>query len=350
MQRATLYSRAGRRKTVVADAPPGPDAADRQPPSPPPPPAESRLRRFSRTYRTPLAALAVVLAVFSGAALDRQLRDTPPIVTQRVIDRAVRVSLEKNPLPSKAAKAYEAIGPSVVRVVGFDHPDPHGTQPKDKAEKGKKQENKRADKATPKTPDKSAAPKPETSPPDTDDDSEDISIGSGVIITESGAILTNLHVVSGASRLQVIFADGSESDATITGADPSNDLAVLQAARLPDDLQPATLITTGDLRPGDEVVAVGFPFGFGPSVSSGVVSGLKREFHSTDGQRVLSNLIQFDAAANPGNSGGPLVNTEGEVVGIVTAILNPTPDRFFVGLGFAVPIENAASAVGLSPF
>jgi S1-C subfamily serine protease len=98
------------------------------------------------------------------------------------------------------------------------------------------------------------------------------------------------------------------------------------------------------------VIAVGFPFGIGPSVSSGVVSGLKREFRSPEGQRLLTNLIQFDAAANPGNSGGPLVTTDGAVVGIVTAILNPGEQRVFVGIGFAVPIENAASAVGIHPF
>jgi S1-C subfamily serine protease len=98
------------------------------------------------------------------------------------------------------------------------------------------------------------------------------------------------------------------------------------------------------------VVAVGFPFGIGPSVSAGVVSGLRREFRSPEGRQMLTNLIQFDAAANPGNSGGPLVTAEGEVVGIVTAILNPTEARTFIGIGFAVPIENAASAVGLPPF
>jgi S1-C subfamily serine protease len=98
------------------------------------------------------------------------------------------------------------------------------------------------------------------------------------------------------------------------------------------------------------VVAVGFPFGIGPSVTSGVISGLRREFRSPGGQRVLTNLIQFDAAANPGSSGGPLVTLDGEVVGIVTAILNPTQERFFVGIGFAVPIENAASGVGIHPF
>ena len=110
------------------------------------------------------------------------------------------------------------------------------------------------------------------------------------------------------------------------------------------DLVPA------DLQPGDQVVAVGFPFGIGPSTSAGVVSGLKRAFRSPEGKQEMSNLIQFDAAANPGNSGGPLVTMDGEVVGIVTAILNPTPARTFIGIGFAVPIENAASAVGMSPF
>ncbi len=105
----------------------------------------------------------------------------------------------------------------------------------------------------------------------------------------------------------------------------------------------ATLRSTADLNVGDPVVAVGFPFGIGPSASAGVVSGLPREYRSPEGKRILTNLIQFDAAANPGNSGGPLVTMDGEVVGIVTAILNPTEQRVFVGIGFAVPIENAAA-------
>jgi S1-C subfamily serine protease len=98
------------------------------------------------------------------------------------------------------------------------------------------------------------------------------------------------------------------------------------------------------------VVAVGFPFGIGPSTSSGVISGLGRSFRSPEGEQEIGNLIQFDAAANPGNSGGPLVTMDGEVVGIVTGILNPTSHRTFVGIGFAVPIESAASAAGLPPF
>ncbi|MDB5762025.1 MAG: peptidase, partial [Herminiimonas sp.] len=148
----------------------------------------------------------------------------------------------------------------------------------------------------------------------------------------------------------VEFSDGLVSEASVVSLQPENDLAVLQAKTIPDDLVPATLRSTSDLAPGDKVIAVGFPFGIGPSVSSGVVSGLKREYISPEGRHPLTNLIQFDAAANPGNSGGPLVTMDGAVVGIVTAILNPTDQGLFIGIGFAVPIENAATAVGESPF
>jgi S1-C subfamily serine protease len=178
----------------------------------------------------------------------------------------------------------------------------------------------------------------------------EVGTGSGVVIVDKGIILTNLHVVAGAKRVTVTFFDGLESEASIVGLHPEHDLAVLQAKSLPDDLVAATMRSTADLAPGDRVVAVGFPFGIGPSVSAGVVSGLKREFRSPEGKRVLTNLIQFDAAANPGSSGGPLVTMEGEVVGIVTAILNPSEQRVFIGIGFAVPIENAAGAVGMHPF
>jgi len=175
-------------------------------------------------------------------------------------------------------------------------------------------------------------------------------VGTGVVIIDKGVILTNLHVVSGADSIRVVFSDGLESSATITGVQPENDLAVLQASKIPDDMIAATMRSTADLAPGDKVLAVGFPFGIGPSASGGVVSGLKRAFRSPEGKQEMTNLIQFDAAANPGNSGGPLVTMDGEVVGIVTAILNPTPARTFLGIGFAVPIENAASAAGLPPF
>ncbi len=247
-----------------------------------------------------------------------------PALTQEDIDAAVRHSLENDPLPSAAAEAYEAVAGSVVRVMAYDSDAP--------AHAG--------DAAS------SAKPRGE------DDAGEDRAqgIGTGVVIKDDGTILTNLHVAWGAKRLRVRFFDGTESDAKLLSIQPENDLAVLKASHLPDDLEAATMRSTTDLRPGDQVIAVGHPFGIGPSVSAGVVSGLQREFRSPEGQRTLTNLIQFDAAANPGNSGGPLVTMDGHVVGIVTAILNPTAHRTFLGIGFAVPIENAASAVGLSPF
>jgi S1-C subfamily serine protease len=175
-------------------------------------------------------------------------------------------------------------------------------------------------------------------------------VGTGVVIKDDGTILTNFHVVSGAKKLRVTFFDGTEADAMVMGVQPDKDLAVLKPQKIPDDLEPAILGSSQQLTPGDGVVAVGFPFGIGPSVSSGVVSGLNRQFRSPDGKQVLTGLIQFDAAANPGNSGGPLVNMSGEVVGIVTAILNPTSARTFIGIGFATTIESAGSAVGLPPF
>jgi S1-C subfamily serine protease len=232
----------------------------------------------------------------------------PRQYTQRDIDLAVRSTLEHTPPgPNNASKAYAMVRPSVVRV--------------NQLEKEKDS-----------------------------DEMEVKGVGTGVVIDESGTILTNLHVVAGADKVGVEFYNGLKSEAEVVSVQPENDLAVLKPATIPDDLQPATLKSTAKLRPGDEVIAVGNPFGIGVSVSDGIVSGLRRNYVSTEGKNVLSNLIQFDAAANPGNSGGPLVTADGEVVGIVTAILNPTSQRVFIGIGFAVPIENAAAAAGESPF
>jgi S1-C subfamily serine protease len=115
---------------------------------------------------------------------------------------------------------------------------------------------------------------------------------------------------------------------------------------IPDDLIPATMAGSGMLQVGDEVAAVGHPFGVPNSLSAGVVSGLGRTYASPDTGMPMSGLIQFDAAVNPGNSGGPLINRDGEVVGIVTALLNPTEREFFVGIGFAVTIETAGGLAG----
>ena len=271
--------------------------------------------RIARIAHTPaiawgvIGALVGMLLMLGAFTFKQNMRP----VTQEDIDAAVRESIEKEPLPSAAAKAYAAILPSLVRVVGLLTEDDDDDE----------------------APEKKAMER---------------SLGTGVVIIDNGTILTNLHVVSGAKKIKLRFANGHESDARIVGTQPENDLAVLKAESLPDDLEAATMRSTSDLEPGDHVIAVGYPFGIGPSVSYGVVSGLRREFRAPDGGKTLSNLIQFDAAANPGNSGGPLVTMDGHVVGIVTAILNPSEQRTFIGIGFAVPIENAASAAGMPPF
>ena len=170
------------------------------------------------------------------------------------------------------------------------------------------------------------------------------------MIDDSGTILGSLHVVRDAVEVRVTFADGTESQARVIVRQPENDLAVLRPDVIPDDLVPATLTGSDTLRVGDEVVAVGNPFGISNSLSAGVVSGLGRQYRSPKTAETLTNLIQFDAAVNPGNSGGPLLNRDGEVVGIVAALLNPTEQDVFIGIGLAVPIETAAAALGSPPY
>jgi S1-C subfamily serine protease len=171
----------------------------------------------------------------------------------------------------------------------------------------------------------------------------DSGLGTGVIINNQGLILTALHVVEKAATIRVSFADGTETSATIESADPDNDIAVLSTERLPDVLVPAVL--GGGLRVGDETFAVGHPLGLVGSISAGVISGLDRSL-SRDNGSPLRGLIQFDAAVNPGNSGGPLLNRDGQVVGIVTSLANPARDGYFMGVGFAVPLGTAGGAAG----
>jgi S1-C subfamily serine protease len=364
MRRSALYSRSPRRDAPAGDAAQAPAPAEAAPAAPAVP-RRPRLAFLQRHERW-LALFAGLLIGAIAFAVWTQSRPAARHLTQKDIDGAVLHTLATQTLPSRAAKAYEAVRPSIVKVVGTGYPDDDkdDAKKKDKADGGKgderpakagkdasKADAKRADgkpPAKPAAPDekKDRQPLPEGHP----DTGKGIGIGTGVVIVDKGIILTNLHVVLGASTIKVVFFDGLESEASVIGVQPENDLAVLKAAKLPDDLKAAVLRSTQDLAPGDDVVAVGFPFGIGPSASAGIISGLKREYRSPEGKRLLTNLIQFDAAANPGNSGGPLVTMDGEVVGIVTAILNPTDQRVFVGIGFAVPIENAASAIGMSPF
>jgi S1-C subfamily serine protease len=175
-------------------------------------------------------------------------------------------------------------------------------------------------------------------------------LGSGVVIDDAGDILTSLHVVAAATEIEVIFADGTHSSAQVAATQPENDIAVLTPAHLPTLVVPATLGNPNAMSVGDEVFAVGNPFGLFSSMSAGVISGFGRSFKPVDSNVELKGLIQFDAAVNPGNSGGPLLNRNGQVIGIVTGIVNPTDQDFFIGIGFAVPITVAGGAAGLPPY
>ena len=175
-------------------------------------------------------------------------------------------------------------------------------------------------------------------------------LGTGVIFDQNGSILTSLHVVDGVPTINVTFADGTHSRAVIADAQPEMDIAVLQAETLPELFLPATLGNAGSLQVGDDAYVVGNPFGLYSSMSAGVISGFNRTFQPPGTNQTIEGLIQVDAAINPGNSGGPLLNRYGHVVGIVTGIINPTDESFFVGIGFAVPINVAAGGGGSPPY
>ena len=338
MRRKSLYSHAGRRRTSADGAPSyvTPVLAEKDASPSLGAQLSAWCKRFAKRHEHSLPAVAAAVAVLALLGGWQLLHPAPRIFSQWDIDNAVKYTLSHtDPPPADTAIAAAIVGPSVVRVEGYLSPEHAAEEAKAEQLAAKK--------------DKNFKPIPLRSP-DGKEDKPDAT-GSGVVIDTKGDILTNLHVIRSTDRWVVTFWDGSKSDAQVVNVQPENDLAVIKAKTSPDDLKPATLASTAGLNPGDTVVAVGFPFGIGPSVSSGVIAGLKREFvdpERKEGAR-LTNLIQFDAAANPGNSGGPLVNRDGEVIGIVTAIFNPTGQRVFAGMGFAVPIENAAKAVGDNP-
>jgi S1-C subfamily serine protease len=280
-------------------------------PEPPPKPDRTQVfrqkaSRFYNRFKPGIYILIGILIMLAGVFIYAAVNPAPKPLTQRDIDKAVERTLETiKPRPSFASTAYEVIRPSVVRITA--------TIPKPRGKTGE-------------------------------------SIGTGVVVSQKGTIVTCLHVVNEATAITVTFADGSTSFASVVLDLPESDLAVLQAAIVPDDLVPATLTPSASLNVGDEVFALGNPFGINNSLSAGVVSGLNRTFQAINGGQILRNLIQFDTAVNPGNSGGPLVNRDGEVVGIVTGLLNPNDEDVFIGIGFAVPIETTATAIGAPPF
>jgi S1-C subfamily serine protease len=229
----------------------------------------------------------------------------PPVTTQDMNDSIAQAFASATPPPAFSARVYQVIGPSLV-FIQTEKPDaPEG---------------------------------------------RGFGVGSGVVISEMGDILTSLHVVAGASDILLTFADGSQSSAQVIGEQPENDIAVLRPLDTPGLVVPAVLGNPNAMRVGDEAFVVGNPLGLYSSMSSGVISGFDRSFKPVDGDRRLRGLIQIDAAVNPGNSGGPLLNRDGQVIGIVTALANPTEQEFFIGIGFAVPITVAATAAGMPAY
>jgi S1-C subfamily serine protease len=295
MKRDSLYSRSSRRPPIVP-----------QETKPAVAPAQPASRNLYKRHERAVLLAACALVGLCMVALQGAFKPVVPAgLTQQDLEAAIVRTLATKTLPSPATRAYQAVREQIVRVRSVGD--------------GLEQ-----------------------------DEYIQRAVGSGVVIVDKGLILTNLHVINGASRILVTFFNGLEAEATVVSTQPESDLAVVQAKEIPDDLRAATLRSSKTLAEGEHVTAVGFPFGIGPSVSAGVISGLGRQYRAPEGARSLSNLIQFDAAANPGSSGGPLVNAEGEVIGIVTAIL--TTGGSFSGIAFAVPIETAAGAAGLPPF
>lgn len=261
-----------------------------------PPPRERRPGR--RALVSALAVLAVLL--LATFALTRG-PDTPPL-TRSDVDAAVRNGIadaqrKANQAPPDAAAAYRAALPSMVSISTQEADGVHGT-------------------------------------------------GAGVVVTRDGTVLTALHVVEDASSVTLTFADGTRSDATVRDRRPADDIAVLAPERLPQVVVPAVL--GGRAQVGDAVFALGHPLGLTDSLTAGVVSAVDRSIRVSS-ERELHGLIQFDAAVNPGNSGGPLLDRAGQVVGIVTGLANPSQQSFFVGIGFAVPIATAGGAAGAPP-
>ncbi len=266
-----------------------------------------RLQRLRSRVRSGAPFVLGVLATLIAFLLYGVLAPAPHQLTAReVSDTVANAMASATPPPAFSEQVYQVILPSLVLI---------------------------------------EAQSPSTS---ADGKAEDM-LGSGVVVDDAGDILTSLHVVATATDIQLTFADGTQSSAQVVIRQPENDIAVLRADQPPAQIVPATLGNPNTMHIGDEAYAVGNPFGLYGSMSAGVVSGLGRSFQPVGSHQELKNLIQIDAAVNPGNSGGPLLNRYGQVVGIIVGILNPTEQRVFIGIGFAVPIDLAGGALGSPP-
>jgi S1-C subfamily serine protease len=166
-------------------------------------------------------------------------------------------------------------------------------------------------------------------------------LGSGVLVDPSGVALTNYHVVRNATQIEVVLSDRTRYTAQVLGGDPQNDLAVIRLLDAPGGQPTVPLGQLEDIKPGALAVAIGNPNGLERSVTVGVVSGLNRTLRDTPGRAPIRDVIQTDAAINQGNSGGPLLNSKGELIGINTAIEVVSGQRGFGGIGYAVPVSTA---------
>jgi S1-C subfamily serine protease len=268
--------------------------------------ARQRARRAGAKIRRAGPFVAGVVATLIAIATYGTLRPGPAPLTTRDVNLAIASALaSQTPAPPRSELVDAVIGPSLVLI-----------------------ETDRKN----------------------DDGAAASGLGSGVVVNDAGSVLTALHVVADATAIRLTFADGSKSAAIIASSDPATDIAVLTPDAPPATLVPATLGNPGAMRVGSEAYVVGNPFGLYGSLSSGVVSGLDRSFQVPGADRVYKGLIQVDAAINPGNSGGPLLDRNGRVVGIVTALVNPTKQDVFIGIGLAVPIDVAGGGAGLPPY
>ncbi|HEY9087986.1 MAG TPA: trypsin-like peptidase domain-containing protein [Anaerolineaceae bacterium] len=245
---------------------------------------------------------AGVLAAALGMLLYNSFYPAPqPLSTKEMNEVVLQAMASATPAPAYSSQVYQVIQPSLV-LIQVKGTDSHGD-----AANG---------------------------------------LGSGVVISAAGDILTALHVVENASEITLTFADGSQTGGVVVAEQPENDIAVVQPTEMPPFIFPAVLGNPNAMRIGDEAYAVGNPFGLYGSMSAGVISGFNRTFQAESGNGEIEGLIQIDSAVNPGNSGGPLLNRYGQVIGIVVGILNPTEGEFFIGIGFAVPINVAGGAAG----
>ena len=263
-----------------------------------------RTKRLLARIRGMVPFFSGVLASLLALLIFNALTRAPQLTAEDVNDVVAIAMASATPRPADAALVYQVIQPSLVLI-----------------QTERDGENGRAEHG----------------------------LGSGVIINADGNVLTSLHVVENANVIELTFADGTKAEATILESQPEIDIALLGASVLPELFMPATIGNAGNLNVGDDAYVVGNPFGLYSSMSAGVISGFNRTFQPPNLDHPVQGLIQVDAAINPGNSGGPLLNRSGHVVGIVTGIINPTDDSFFVGIGFAVPINQAAGGGGGAP-